>query len=48
MWMLPRNGWGIYENVAPIDHLGLAAEIARWSRVRAAGRITTEPVGSGS
>ncbi|MEX2627881.1 MAG: VOC family protein [Ilumatobacteraceae bacterium] len=37
MWMLPREEWGAYENSAPIDHLDLEAEIARWSGVRTAG-----------
>ncbi len=44
MWMLPRQEWGVYETSAPIDHLDLAAEIARWSGVRTAGRITAEPL----
>ena len=39
MWMLPREEWGPYENAAPIDHLDLADEVARWSGVRTAGRI---------
>ncbi len=43
MWMLPRADWGIYENAAPIDHLDLAAEITRWSGVRTAGQIVTDP-----
>ena len=42
MWMLPREAWGDYENSAPIDRLDLAAEVARWSGVRSAGRIVTE------
>ena len=42
MWMLPRDEWGPYENSAPIDHLDLAAEVARWSGVRTAGRITPD------
>ena len=46
MWMLPREDWGIYESVAPIDHLDLQAEIARWSGVRTAGRIAQEPAES--
>ena len=40
MWMLPREAWGDYEHAAPIDHLDLAAELARWSGVPTAGRIT--------
>jgi catechol-2,3-dioxygenase len=43
MWMLPREEWGEYENAAPIDRLDLDAEVARWSGVRSAGRIVTEP-----
>lgn len=39
MWMLPREAWGEYENSAPTDRLDLAAELARWSGVRTAGRI---------
>lgn len=42
MWMLPRDDWGEYENAAPIDRLDLDAELARWSGVRTAGRITPE------
>ncbi len=40
MWMLPRDGWGEYENSAPIDHLDLAAELARWSKVGTASEMT--------
>jgi catechol-2,3-dioxygenase len=42
MWMLPREEWGAYENAAPIDRLDLDAEVARWSGVGTAGRVTTE------
>lgn len=42
MWMLPREAWGDYEHAAPIDHLDLAAEVARWSGVRTAGRIADD------
>jgi catechol-2,3-dioxygenase len=42
MWMLPREEWGAYENAAPIDRLDLDAEVARWSGVRTAGRITVD------
>lgn len=48
MWMLPRQDWGEYEHSAPIDHLDLDAEIARWSGMRTAGQITFEPAGSPS
>jgi catechol-2,3-dioxygenase len=43
MWMLPRHAWGEYENAAPIEHLDLDAELRRWSGVRTAGRVVTEP-----
>ena len=46
MWMLPREEWGVYENSAPIRHLDLAAEIARWSGVRTAGLIVPESAAS--
>jgi catechol-2,3-dioxygenase len=42
MWMLPRAEWGAYEHATPIDRLDLEAEVARWSGVRTAGRITSE------
>ena len=42
MWMLPRQAWGDYDHAAPIDHLDLAGEVARWSGVPTAGRITTD------
>jgi len=44
MWMLPRSEWGPFEDSAPIDHLDLTAEIARWSGVATAGQIVAEPV----
>lgn len=40
MWMLPRDQWGSFERAAPVDHLDLAAEVARWSGVHTAGEIT--------
>lgn len=43
MWMLPRDEWGEYEHSAPVDHLALDAEVERWSGVRTAGRVTSEP-----
>jgi len=46
MWMLPREAWGRYEHAAPIDHLELATEVARWTGVRTAGQLVVEPVGS--
>ena len=42
MWMLPRQAWGDYEHAAPIDRLDLAGEVARWSGVHTAGRITDD------
>src|SRR4051794_4272323 len=42
MWMLPREAWGEFENSAPVERLDLAAELARWSGVRTAGRIVDE------
>ncbi len=44
MWMLPRDAWGEYESSASVEHLDLAAEVARWSGVRTAGRILTETI----
>lgn len=38
MWMLPRDEWGVYENSAPIDHLDLPGETARWSGVATANQ----------
>lgn len=48
MWMLPRAEWGAYENAAPIDHLDLAAEVARWSGVSTAAELTPRLDGTGS
>ena len=45
MWMLPRDDWGAYEHTATVDHLDLAAEVARWSGRRTAGQIVQDPVG---
>lgn len=42
MWMLPRTDWGEYESQAPVDHLDLPAELARWSQVRTAGRFVAD------
>ena len=42
MWMLPREAWGEYENSAPIEHLDLDADVARWSGARTAGRVVPE------
>ncbi len=46
MWMLPREDWGVYESAAPIDHLDLTGEVARWSGVRTAGHIVPEGTAS--
>jgi catechol-2,3-dioxygenase len=46
MWMLPRHAWGDYEHTAPIDHLDLTDELARWSGVRTADEPTTNGAGS--
>ena len=43
MWMLPREDWGIYEGTAPVEPLDLTGELARWSGVRTAGRLTPDP-----
>lgn len=48
MWMLPREAWGDYENTAPIDHLDLAGDLARWSGVRTAGELAASWEGIGS
>jgi catechol-2,3-dioxygenase len=42
MWMLPREAWGEYENVAPVDRLDLQRELDQWSGVRTAGHIVPE------
>ena len=42
MWMLPRQHWGEYEHAAPVEPLELEAELARWSGVATAGRITVD------
>ena len=42
MWMLPREAWGEFENAAPVERLELAAELARWSGVRTAGRLVAD------
>lgn len=45
MWMLPRDAWGEFEHAAPVEHLDLDAEVARWSGVRTAGQIVPEVAG---
>jgi len=44
MWMLPRDGWGEFEDTAPVEPLELDAELAQWSGVPTAGRIITDAV----
>ena len=39
MWMLPRSSWGEFENAAPIEHLDLDAEVARWSGVKTGAEL---------
>ena len=39
MWMLPRSNWGEFENAAPIEHLDIEAEVARWSGVKTAAEL---------
>ena len=39
MWMLPRSSWGEFENSAPIEHLDIDAEVARWSGVKTAAEL---------
>ena len=39
MWMLPRDAWGEFENSAPIEHLDLDAELARWSGVSTCAQV---------
>jgi hypothetical protein len=46
MWMLPREDWGEYADASVVEHLDLAAELARWSGVRTAGRVVTEHDGA--
>lgn len=41
--MLPREAWGEFESTATVEVLDLPAEVRRWSGVRTAGRIVTEP-----
>ena len=42
-WMLPVSEWGEYANSAPIDHLDLAAELARWSGVSTGAEMVPLP-----
>jgi catechol-2,3-dioxygenase len=43
MWMLPRKEWGAFEHAAPVEHLDLAAEVARWSGVATAAELGARP-----
>ena len=47
MWMLPRDAWGRFEHEASIEVLDLQAEVDRWSGVRTAGTVVTEPTPAG-
>ena len=47
MWMLPRDAWGHFEHEASIEPLDLDAEVERWSGVRTAGTVVTEPAPAG-
>ena len=42
MWMLPRAEWGAYAGAAPVDHLDLEGEVARWSGVSTAAELTPD------
>ena len=46
MWMLPRDAWGDHESAAPVDHLDLAGEVARWTGVATAGQFTPGTTGA--
>lgn len=48
MWMLPREAWGEFEHAAPVDHLDLAGELARWSGVPSAGEFVAAGEGASS
>ena len=39
MWMLPRSSWGEFENAAPIEHLDIEAEVARWTGIKTAAEL---------
>lgn len=47
MWMLPREAWGRFEHEASVEALDLQAEVERWSGVRTAGTLVTEPAPAG-
>ena len=36
MWMLPRDSWGAYENMAVVDYLNLDEALAKWSGIATA------------
>jgi catechol-2,3-dioxygenase len=38
-WMLPREAWGDYATKGVVEHLDLAAEVARWSGVGTADEL---------
>lgn len=43
MWMLPKEKWGEFDDLAPVLPLDLPGAIREWSGVHTAGRIVTEP-----
>ena len=40
--MLPRAAWGEFADAAPVEHLDLAAEVARWGGVRTASELVPQ------
>jgi catechol-2,3-dioxygenase len=42
MWMLPQAAWGEFADSAPVEHLDLAAEVARWGGVRTASELVPQ------
>lgn len=40
--MLQYEIWVLYESLAPIDHLGLQAEVSRFTGVPTTGQITDD------
>jgi catechol-2,3-dioxygenase len=39
MWMLPRAGWGAYEQAAVVEPLNLESDLQRWSGVSTAAEL---------
>lgn len=48
MWMLPRDSRGEYASTAPIEHLDLLAELAKWGGTSTGGTPQSDPVESRS